>query len=39
VSLPKDGLLTPDASGCVALLQKGKVGPVLGAAAWGRVTS
>ena len=39
VSLPKDGLLTPDATGCVALLQKGKVGPVLGAAAWGRVTS
>lgn len=39
VSLPKDGLLTPDATGCVALLQQGKVGPVLGAAAWGRVTS
>ena len=39
VALPKDSLLTPDATGCVALLQKGKVGPVLGAAAWGRVTS
>jgi len=39
VSLPRDGLLTPDATGCVALLQKGKVGPVLGVAAWGRVTS
>lgn len=39
VSLPKDGLMTPDATGCVALLQKGKVGPILGAAAWGRVTS
>ncbi|MCA3562689.1 MAG: DUF1223 domain-containing protein [Aestuariivirga sp.] len=39
VSLPKDGLLTPDATGCVALLQTGKVGPVLGAAAWGRVIS
>jgi hypothetical protein len=39
VSLPKDGLLTPDATGCVALLQKGKVGPILGVAAWGRVTS
>ncbi len=39
VSLPKDGLLTPDATGCVALLQTGKVGAVLGAAAWGRVTS
>lgn len=39
VSLPKDGLLTPDATGCVALLQTAKVGPVLGVAAWGRVTS
>jgi hypothetical protein len=39
VSLPRDGLLTPDATGCIALLQKGKVGPVLGVAAWGRVTS
>ena len=39
LSLPKDGLLTPDATGCVALLQQGKVGAVLGAAAWGRVTS
>lgn len=39
VSLPRDGLLTPDATGCVALLQKGKVGPILGVAAWGRVTS
>ncbi|MCX7350625.1 MAG: DUF1223 domain-containing protein [Alphaproteobacteria bacterium] len=39
VSLPKDGLLTPDATGCVALLQTGKVGAVIGAAAWGRVTS
>jgi hypothetical protein len=39
VSLPKDGLLTPDSTGCVALLQTGKVGPVLGVAAWGRVTS
>lgn len=39
VSLPKDGLLTPDATGCVALLQTAKVGPILGVAAWGRVTS
>lgn len=39
ISLPKDGLLTPDCTGCVALLQAGKVGPVLGVAAWGRVTS
>ncbi len=39
VALPKDGLLTPDSTGCVALLQRGKVGPILGCAAWGRVTS
>ena len=39
VALPKDGLLTPDATGCVVLLQKDKLGPVLGAAAWGHVTS
>ena len=39
VSLPKDGLLTPDATGLVALLQQGKVGAVMGVAAWGRVTS
>jgi len=39
IVLPKDGLLTPDANGCVALLQRGKVGPILGCAAWGRVTS
>lgn len=39
LSLPKESLLTPDSTGCVALLQEGKVGPVLGAAAWGRVTS
>ena len=39
VSLPKDALMTPDATGFVALLQSAKVGPVLGAAAWGRVTS
>ena len=39
LSLPRDGLLTPDATGCVALLQRGKLGPVLGAAAWGRVAS
>ena len=39
VSLPRDGLMTPDATGCVALLQTGKAGPILGAAAWGRATS
>lgn len=39
IALPKDGLMTPDATGCVALLQQGKVGPILGCASWGRVTS
>lgn len=39
LSLPRDGLMTPDATGCVALLQTGKTGPILGAAACGRVTS
>ena len=39
LSLPKESLLTPDATGCVVLLQKDKLGPVLGAAAWGHVTS
>ncbi|MBI2717193.1 MAG: DUF1223 domain-containing protein [Rhizobiales bacterium] len=35
--LPKDGVLTSDSKGCVALLQQGKVGPVLAAATWGEV--
>jgi len=39
LSLPRESLLTPDATGCVALLQRDKLGPILGAAAWGRVTS
>jgi hypothetical protein len=39
IALPRDGLLTADATGCVALLQKGKVGPVLGCACWGSLTS
>lgn len=39
IALPKDGLMTPDATGCVALLQTGKAGPILGCAAWGRMTS
>lgn len=39
LSLPKDGLLTPDSTACVALLQQGKVGRVLGCASWGSVTS
>lgn len=35
LKLPKDGVLTRESKGCIALLQKGKVGPVLGAASWG----
>jgi hypothetical protein len=32
VSLPKDGILSPNCTACVALLQEGKLGRVLGAA-------
>ena len=39
ITLPKAGVLTPECTGCVAVLQKGKVGPVLGAAVWGDVQS
>ncbi len=37
LSLPKDGVLTPECKGCVALLQQGKAGPILGLASWGEV--
>ena len=30
VALPREGLMPPDATACVALLQRGKVGPILG---------
>lgn len=36
-ALPTDAVLAPDCTGCVALLQRGKAGPILGAAAWGKV--
>ena len=39
ITLPKAGVFPPECTGCVALLQKGKVGPVLGAAVWGDVQS
>lgn len=39
IALPKEGLMHPGATACVALLQKGKVGPILGCACWGSVTS
>ena len=38
VSLPKSAVLAPDCTGCVALLQQDKVGPMLGAAAWGEIS-
>jgi hypothetical protein len=39
ITLPKEGLMPAGATACVALLQQGKVGPVLGCACWGTVTS
>ncbi len=39
ITLPKEGLMPPGATACVALLQQGKLGPVLGCACWGSVTS
>lgn len=37
--LPKDGLLPPDCTTCVALLQQAKVGRILGAAVWDTLAS
>ena len=39
ITLPKEGLMPPGAGACVALLQKGKVGPILGCACLGSATS
>jgi len=39
LSLPKDAVLRPDCKGCVALLQPGKAGPILGSGHWGEVTA
>lgn len=39
IVLPKDGLMPKGATACVALLQTGKVGPILGCACWGSLTS
>ena len=38
ISLPKEGLMPLGATACVALLQQGKVGPILGCACWGSVS-
>lgn len=39
LTLPKDGVLRPDCKGCVAVLQQGKAGPILGSAQWGEVSA
>ena len=39
IALPKDGLMPPGTTACVALLQAGKVGPILGCGCWGSLTS
>ncbi len=39
LTLPKDSVMPPDCTGCVALLQQGKVGRMLGAAVWGSLVS
>ena len=36
-TLPIDGVMTADSKACVALLQSGGIGPVIGAAAWGEI--
>ena len=38
LTLPKDSVLRPDCKGCVAILQQGKAGPILGSAQWGEVS-
>ncbi len=37
IVLPKDAILTEGVDSCVALLQKGKAGPIIACAAWGKV--
>ena len=39
IVLPKEGLMPAGATACVALLQQGKLGPVLGCGCWGSLTS
>ncbi len=39
LTLPKDAVLRPDCKGCVALVQQGKAGPILGSAPWGEVSA
>jgi hypothetical protein len=37
LTLPVDGVMTPDSKACAALLQSGGIGPVIGAATWGQI--
>ena len=37
LTLPADGVLPPDSKSCVALLQIGKAGPIIGCGAWGEL--
>jgi hypothetical protein len=39
LTMPKDSVITPECKGCVALLQQGKAGPILGVATWGEVSA
>jgi hypothetical protein len=39
IKLPRKGIFTADCTSCVAVLQRGKVGPVLGLASWGNTSS
>lgn len=39
IVLPRESLLPPDCSACVALLQQGKAGRILGAARWDKLES
>jgi len=37
IGLPKDGLMPPETTACVALLQRGKAGEIIGCASWGDI--
>jgi hypothetical protein len=37
-TLPVDGVFTAESKACVALLQTGTIGPVIGAVSWGKIT-
>ena len=37
LALPLDGVFTKESKACVALLQTGTSGPIIGAASWGKV--